>query len=107
MSSELYKIIHDPELKVASLEPSEYFMRLSVEEGVAKLKSHIEILKEELRQHQRVFMNDDVDIPKSLEKMRRLILELELCQQCIPYFQECRHFSPRPLQMVSRLPSAA
>lgn len=107
MSNELYRIIYDPGLKAARMELSPYFMRLSPDEGVAKLKSCIETLSKELRQRQQVFMDDDVDIPKSLEEIRRLVLELELCQQCIPYFLEHIHFRPLAPKDVEGLRPAA
>jgi len=107
MDTGLYEVIYDPELKAVRMELPPYFRELPAREGVAKLKEHIRELNEELRRHRQAFMGDDVEVPTSLEKMRRLILELELCQQSIPYFQECRHFSPRPLKMVNRLHSAA
>ena len=106
MPGGIYEFIYDPALKSARMELSSYLIGLSVHECVAELKRRIEKLNEELRRHQQAFRSDAVDVSKSLEKMRRLILELELCQQTIPYFQECRHFSPRSLQMVNRLHSA-
>ena len=106
MDTGLYEVIYDPDLKAARLELSAYFMGLPAREGVAKLKEHIRELNEELGRHRQAFMGDAVDVSKSLEKIRRLSLELELCQQSIPYFQECRHFSPRSLQMVNSLHSA-
>jgi hypothetical protein len=89
------------------MEPSEYFMRLSPHERIDELKSQIAKLNEELRWHQQVLMDEDGDIPTSVEKIRQLILEMELCQQCIPWFQQPHHFSARASGKVNRLRSAA
>ncbi len=87
MSNRLYKVVHDSEHKVARMEPSHYFETTLPQVAIVELKAHIETLDQELRQYQQAFVDDDLDMPEGLEKMRRLILEIELARQCMAYFQ--------------------
>lgn len=107
MDKALYKVVYDSQLKASRMELSPYFMRLPARQGIAILKAHIRELNETLKRYRQACVGDHVEGPSNLEKMRRLTLELELCQHSIPYLQEHFHFSRRPLQMVRRLHAAA
>ena len=91
MSNRLYKVVHDSEHKVARMEPSHYFRMTLPQLAIVELKAHIETLDQELRQCKQAFVDDDLDLLEGLEKMRRLILEIELARQCMAYFRK-RYF---------------
>ncbi len=107
MDTELYEFIYDSELKTARMQLPLYYIGLPAHECVAELKSRIEKLNKELRRHQRAFMGDNVDVPKSLEKMRRVILEIELAKHYYARARERYDEGPWASDMVNRLPSAA
>jgi hypothetical protein len=107
MGDKLYEIIHDLELKVARIEPSEYLLMLSPEEAVAELRIHVEHLNEELQRHEQVFIRDELDMEETIEEMRRLILEIELVKHSIAYFLVRRDFGPWDSKNGSTLRSAA
>lgn len=108
MSNELYRVIHHPELKVASIElPPPSTVRLSPQKEIDKLKTHLETLNEELRRHQHAFMDDELDVSEAFEKMRRVILEIELAKHYYARARERYDEGPWASDMVNRLPSAA
>lgn len=107
MGNELYRVIHYPELKVARIELSPPSMRLSLQQEIAKLKSHVETLNEELKRHQQAFVDDELDVPEAFEKMRRVILEIELAKYYIARARERYDEGPWASHMVNRLPAAA
>jgi hypothetical protein len=107
MSKELYRVIHDPQLKVARIELPPPSMRLSPQQEIAKLRSHVETLNEELKRHQQAFIDDERDVPEAFEKMRRVILEIELAKYYIARARERYDEGPWVSDMVNRLPSAA
>jgi DNA-binding transcriptional MerR regulator len=106
MSTKRYKVAHNPELSGASLEPSDSSSSLIPQEGVAELRTHIQDLDEELRQLQDAFVNNDLDVADTLEKMRRLVMELELARQCLRYLEEGGGCTPWTSKKVNRLYSA-
>jgi hypothetical protein len=107
MSNQLYRVIHHPELKVARIELPPPSMRLSPQQEIAKLKSHVQTLNEELKRHQQAFIDDQLDVPEAFEKMRRVILEIELAKHYIARARERYDEGPWASDMVNRLPSAA
>jgi len=107
MSNELYRVIHHPDLKVARVELPPPSMRLSPQQGIAKLKSHVETLNEELKRHQQAFIADELGVHEAFEKMRRVILEIELAKHYIARAREGYDKGPWASDVVKRLPSAA
>jgi hypothetical protein len=107
MSNQLYRVIHHPELKVARIELPPPSMRLSPQQEIAKLKSHVQTLNEELQRHQQAFIDDELDVPEAFEKMRRVILEIELAKHYIARARERYSEGPWASDMFKRLPSAA
>jgi len=107
MGNKLYEIIHDLELKVARIEPSQYLLMLSPEEAVADLRIHIERLNEEFQRHEQAFIRDELDTQEALEGIRRLILEIELVKHCIACFLDRRDFRPWDSKKGSKFRSAA
>lgn len=107
MDNRLYEIIHDLELKVARIEPSQYLLRLSPEEAVVELRIHIEHLNEQLHRHEQAFIRDELDIKEAIEEMRKLILEIQLVKHSIACFLDRSDFGPWDSKNGSTLRSAA
>jgi hypothetical protein len=107
MGNKLYEMIHDLELKVARIEPSQYLLMLSPEEAAAELRMHIEHLNEKFQRHEQAFIRDELDTKEALEGMRSLILDIELAKHCIACFLNRGDFTPWDSKMGSKLRSAA
>ncbi len=107
MDTGLYEVIYDPELKTARIKLPPPSMRLSPQQEIAKLKSHVERFNEELKRHQQAFIDDELDVPEAFEKMRRVILKIELAKYYIARARERYDEGPWASDMVNRLPSAA
>jgi len=107
MGNKLYEIIHDFELKAASIEPSQYLLMLPPQEAAAELRIHIERLNEEFQRHEQAFIRDELDIEEALEEVRRLILEMEVVKHCIACFLDRGDFRPWDSKRGSKLRSAA
>jgi lysyl-tRNA synthetase class I len=107
MGKKLYEIIHDLELKVARIEPSQYLMMLPPQEAVADLRIHIERLNEEFQRHEQAFIRDELDTQEALEGIRRLILEIELVKHCIACFLDRGDFRPWDSKKGGKFRSAA
>jgi hypothetical protein len=67
MSNKLYKIMHDFDLEVARIEPSQYLLMLPPEEAVDELSIQIQGLNEEFQRYEQAFMRDELVAAKLLK----------------------------------------
>ena len=79
IQDKLYTIVrdeNDPEGQMVSVEPTEYLTKLKPHEAIAELKSYVESLAADLEK----CSQEDLDIPANIEKVQKLLFELEVAQ---------------------------
>ena len=74
----------DPQGETVTVGPSEYLRRLQPHEAIARLKAHIELLEDDLRQ----YSHEDLDIPERFVRARKLAFELEIAREYLAHLKQ-------------------
>jgi len=79
IENSLYTIVkgqEDSDGQMIQVKPTEYLLSLEPLEAIDKLQANVQSMAQELD----LYSKDDLEVPENIEKLRRLVFELEVAQ---------------------------
>ena len=80
IQNKLYAIVkgeEDSEGQMIHVEPTEYLLGLEPHEAIDELQANVQSIAQQLEE----YSEEDLEIPENVEKVRDLVLELEIAQR--------------------------
>ncbi len=79
---------NSPESLNIRVKPTRYMWRLHPHQAMAELEAYIEVLDQALFSHRDPLTEEDLNQQESAREVRRMLFELETCQDYLAYLKE-------------------